>query len=65
MTQRIGDRQQQAVSSGQRGSQTTGSHQARHHVRQAANGGRGQHNDVTADGHLVELQNAVLVDVHH
>ena len=64
MTQRAGNCQKQTIGRGQRRGQPAGRHQARHHIGQAADGRRGQHDDVAADGEFVELQNAVPVDVH-
>ena len=63
MAERVGDRQQQAVGRGQRSRQTTGRHHARDHVGQACDLRRGQHDDVAADAHLTQLEDAVLVDV--
>jgi hypothetical protein len=56
VAERVGNRQQQAVSGGQRRSQAAGRHHARHHIRQATDFGRGQHDDVAADLQLTELQ---------
>jgi hypothetical protein len=59
VAERVGDGQQQAVGGGQRRGQAAGGHHARDHVGQAADFRRRQHDDVAADRHLVELQDAV------
>ena len=63
--QRIADGQQQAVGRRQRRGQPACGDERRHHVRQAADLGRGQHDDVRAQAQLAELQEAVAVDVAH
>ena len=63
MRQRVGNRQQQAVGRRQRRRQAACSHHAGDHIGQAADFGSGQHDDVTANLHLTQLQQAVLVDI--
>ena len=65
MRQGVGNRQQQAVSSRQRSGQTARGNHAGHHVRQATDFRRGQHDDVATDRDFGQLQDAVLVHVNH
>ena len=59
----VADRQQQAVRRGQSCCQAPSRHQARHHIRHAAQFGRGQHHQVCPQADFAQLQNAVAVDV--
>ena len=63
MAERVGNGQQQAIGSGQRGSQPACGHQPGNHIRQARNFGGGQHDDVATDAHFIELQDAIHVDI--
>ena len=65
MAERACDGKQQSVGGRQRRGKPPCSHQRRNDIGQTADFRHRQHNDVTADRQLVELQDVVAIHVHH
>ena len=63
--QRIADGQQQPISGRERGRQAAGCHQTGNHIRQTANLGHGQHDEVGPQANFTELHNAIAVHILH
>ena len=65
MAQTTGNGEQQTIGGGQRRCQRTSGGQTGDNVRQTANFGSSQYDDVAVEREFVELQDAVLVDVFY
>ncbi len=65
VAERVGECEQQPVRGGERRGEPAGRHQPRDHIRQSRDLRGGEHDHVRMDAELVELEDAVVVEVVH